>query len=135
MALDTGQFAFHFHKPLTRHELAEKSAKWNPICYDSQVAVPLQACKKREEVVLSTNHKSNGHKPNGNGASTYKPISSVWEGTDGDLLEAMFNFYAVIPPEPILDATYNAGRFWKASSRRVVSMNIDPCAPSERLCS
>ena len=25
----------------------------------------------------------------------------------------MFDFYAVIPPEPVLDATYNAGRFWK----------------------
>ena len=63
---------------------------------------------------------------NGNGASTYKPISSVWEGSDGDLLEAMFKFYATIPPEPILDATYNAGRFWKGSTRRIVSMDIDP---------
>lgn len=42
--------------------------------------------------------------------SAYEPISSVWEGSDGDLLEAMFKFYAVTPPEPILDATYNAGR-------------------------
>jgi hypothetical protein len=50
----------------------------------------------------------------------------VWEGSDGDLLEAMFRFYATIPPEPILDATYNAGRFWKGSRRRVVSMDIDP---------
>jgi hypothetical protein len=40
------------------------------------------------------------HKSNGNGQSTYEPISSVWEGTDGDLLEAMFKFYATIPPEP-----------------------------------
>jgi len=58
--------------------------------------------------------------------STYEPISSVWEGSDGDLLEAMFNFYATIPPEPILDSTYNAGRFWKGSKRHVVSMDIDP---------
>ncbi|HEV2380977.1 MAG TPA: hypothetical protein VG206_14445 [Terriglobia bacterium] len=63
---------------------------------------------------------------NGNGASSYQPISSVWQGSDGDLLEAMFRFYATIPPEPILDATYNAGRFWKDSQRRVVSMDIDP---------
>src|SRR3990172_4924669 len=62
----------------------------------------------------------------GNGASSYEPLSSVWEGSDGDLLEAMFKFYATIPPEPILDATYNAGRFWKDSNRRVVSMDIDP---------
>ena len=56
----------------------------------------------------------------------YEPLSSIWEGSDGDLLEAMFKFYATIPPEPILDATYNAGRFWKGSKRRVVSMDIDP---------
>jgi hypothetical protein len=61
-----------------------------------------------------------------NGISTYVPLSSVWEGSDGDLLEAMFSFYAAIPPEPILDATYNAGRFWKGSRRHVVSMDIDP---------
>src|SRR6516225_12441296 len=53
--------------------------------------------------------------------STYKPISSVWEGTDGELLEAMFSFYASIDPEPILDSTYNAGRFWKGSRRCVIS--------------
>ena len=56
----------------------------------------------------------------------YEPLSSVWEGSDGELLETMFAFYATIPPEPILDATYNAGRFWKGSTRRVVSMDIDP---------
>lgn len=61
-----------------------------------------------------------------NGASSYKPLSSVWEGSDGELIESMLNFYPVIPPEPILDATYNAGRFWKGSTRKVVSMDIDP---------
>lgn len=63
--------------------------------------------------------------PRGAKPSTYRPISSVWEGHDGALLEAMFKFYPTIPPEPILDATYNAGRFWKGSSRNVVSMDID----------
>src|SRR6202035_555769 len=58
--------------------------------------------------------------------STYEPISSVWERSDSELLEAMFGFYASIDPEPILDATYNAGRFWKDSRRKVVSMDIDP---------
>src|SRR5215471_18018695 len=61
-----------------------------------------------------------------NGSTSYEPISSVWEHSDGELLEAMFAFYAVISPEPILDATYNAGRFWRGSTRRVVSMDIDP---------
>lgn len=57
---------------------------------------------------------------------TYSPISSVWEGSDGELLELMLGFYPSIPPEPILDSTYNRGRFWKASTRRVISMDIDP---------
>jgi hypothetical protein len=61
-----------------------------------------------------------------NEASGYEPLSSIWEGSDGHLLEAMLQFYATIPPEPILDATYNAGRFWKNSDWRVVSMDIDP---------
>lgn len=60
-----------------------------------------------------------------NNTSSYDPISSVWEGNDRDLLEEMFRFYAAIPPEPILDATYNAGRFWKNSTRDVISMDID----------
>jgi hypothetical protein len=58
--------------------------------------------------------------------STYVPLSSVWEGTDRELLEAIFSFYPTIPLEPILDATYNAGRIWRGSKRDVVSMDIDP---------
>ena len=30
----------------------------------------------------------------------------------GGLIEEMLEFYSVISPDPILDATYNAGRFW-----------------------
>lgn len=56
----------------------------------------------------------------------YQPLSSVWEGNDGELLERLLTFYPSIPPEPILDATYNAGRFWRGSTREVVSMDIDP---------
>src|SRR5205809_909141 len=65
---------------------------------------------------------------NGNGEDriTYRPLSSIWESSDGELLEAIFQFYPSIPPEPILDATYNAGRFWRDSKREVVSMDIDP---------
>jgi hypothetical protein len=61
-----------------------------------------------------------------NGAARYQPLSSVWEGSDGELLEAMLSFYPCINPEPILDATYNTGRLWKGSSRDVWSMDIDP---------
>jgi hypothetical protein len=42
------------------------------------------------------------------------------------LIEAMLGFYASIAPEPILDATFNAGRFWEGSKRQVISMDIDP---------
>ncbi len=41
-------------------------------------------------------------------------------------LDVMLDFYPVITPDLILDATYNAGRFWKGSVRPVVSMDIDP---------
>jgi hypothetical protein len=58
--------------------------------------------------------------------TTYAPISSVWEGTDADLMESIFKFYPNIPVEPILDSTYNAGRMWKGSKRKVVSMDINP---------
>jgi len=44
-----------------------------------------------------------------NGASSYEPLSSVWEGSDVAFLEAMLEFYPTIPPEPILDSTYNTG--------------------------
>jgi hypothetical protein len=56
----------------------------------------------------------------------YKPLSSVWEGDDAELIEAMLQFYPTIKPEPILDSTYNSGRFWKGSKRNVWSMDIDP---------
>ena len=75
--------------------------------------------------VPESNRKESPQQGSGTGAQ-YSPISSVWEGSDGELLEQMLRFYASIPPEPILDSTYNTGRFWKNSSRRVVSMDMDP---------
>ncbi len=61
-------------------------------------------------------------------AETYRPLSSVWEGSDGELLDAMLDFYPSIDPDPILDATYNTGRIWRGSTRAesIVSMDIDP---------
>lgn len=60
-------------------------------------------------------------------SSSYQPLSSVWEGTDGGLLDAMLEFYPSIDPTPILDATYNTGRMWRGSKfiKNVVSMDID----------
>ncbi len=58
---------------------------------------------------------------------TYQPLSSVWEGADGPLLDKILEFYAAIPPAPILDATFNRGRIWKGSTvTGVVSMDLDP---------
>ena len=58
----------------------------------------------------------------------YAALSSVWERSDGELLDAMLAFYPAIDPHPILDATYNTGRIWRGSAwaERVVSMDIDP---------
>lgn len=54
------------------------------------------------------------------------PLTSVWEGNDGQLIETILQFYPTIEVHPILDSTYNAGRMWKGSKRQVVSMDIDP---------
>ena len=59
-------------------------------------------------------------------SGAYQALSSVWTGNDHQLLEQMLAFYPVIETEPILDATYNAGRFWRQSNRSVTSMDIDP---------
>ncbi len=116
------QYSFGlFPNPLRGVGLAAESSEGNLFCNDPQGCAPAPEHVTKEKMTSPSHHKSNG-----SGASTYEPISSVWEGADGDLLEAMFKFYATIPPEPILDATYNAGRFWKGSKRRVVSMDIDP---------
>lgn len=37
----------------------------------------------------------------------------------------MLQFYPSIKPDPILDSTFNAGWFWKGSTRKIVSMDID----------
>ena len=68
----------------------------------------------------------NGHHVVQGMTEGYKAISSVWERSDGELIEAMLAFYPTITPAPILDATYNGGRFWRNSTRKVVSMDIDP---------
>ena len=59
------------------------------------------------------------------GVEKYEPLPSVWEGADGELLERMLQFYPKHPPERILDATVNKGRFWQGSTRPVLGMDID----------
>jgi SAM-dependent methyltransferase len=58
--------------------------------------------------------------------STYAPLPSVWFGDDAELLEQMLCFYPKKKPRDILDATINAGRFWRGSTRKIVGMDIDP---------
>jgi SAM-dependent methyltransferase len=58
--------------------------------------------------------------------SAYDPLPSVWEGTDAELIERMLDFYPRHVPAAILDATVNAGRFWRGSKRPVTGLDIDP---------
>src|SRR5574341_1112111 len=56
--------------------------------------------------------------------SPYRPLPSVWDGDDSELLERLLAFYPRREPKRILDATVNGGRFWKGSTRQVVGMDI-----------
>lgn len=54
-----------------------------------------------------------------------RPLPSVWEGEDSELLEQMFDFYPRREPERILDATINEARFWRGSKRIVAGLDIN----------
>jgi SAM-dependent methyltransferase len=56
----------------------------------------------------------------------YRRPPSVWHGDDTELLELMLDFYPRTPPQRILDATVNRGRFWRGSQRPVIGLDIDP---------
>jgi hypothetical protein len=56
----------------------------------------------------------------------YRLLPSVWQGEDAELLELMLDFYPHTPPQRILDATVNAGRFWRGSQRSVLGLDINP---------
>ena len=64
----------------------------------------------------------NGAHPIGEG---YKPLPSIWNGKDADLLDRMLKFYPRKRPRRILDATMNAGRFWRGSKRRIIGLDLD----------
>jgi hypothetical protein len=57
--------------------------------------------------------------------ATYQALPSVWTGTDAALLERMLAFYSRRAPGQILDATVNAGRFWRDTGRRVIGLDRD----------
>ena len=58
--------------------------------------------------------------------TTYRTFASVWTGDDAGLLEQMLSFYPRKTPALILDATVNAGRFWRGSARSVIGLDLDP---------
>jgi hypothetical protein len=55
----------------------------------------------------------------------YRPLGSVWDGEDADLIEEMLSRYPRKPPKRILDATVNGGRFWRGSKRAVTGLDIE----------
>ena len=82
-----------------------------------------QLSQGRTAELFSESHSRNGI----SNETGYAPLSSVWEGSDGELLDAMLAFYPSIDPNPLLDATYNTGRIWRGSKqKKIVSMDIDP---------
>lgn len=66
------------------------------------------------------------HSPDRGSVARYEPLPSVWEGEDGELLEAMLSFYPKQPPLHIVDVTMNVGRFWRGTSRSVIGLDIEP---------
>lgn len=54
----------------------------------------------------------------------YKPLPSVWDGEDAELIERMLTFYPHKRPKQILDATVNGGRFWRGTKRKIVGLDI-----------
>ena len=46
--------------------------------------------------------------PTGPAPATYKPLTSIWDGTDAEILELMLDFYLRRRPKQILDATVNS---------------------------
>jgi DNA modification methylase len=55
----------------------------------------------------------------------YRPLGSVWDGEDAELIEEMLSRYPRKPPKRILDATVNGGRFWRGSKRAVTGLDIE----------
>ena len=57
------------------------------------IMIPKMSAHAGQAVALAPEPPS----PNGT-ALLYKPISSVWEGSDSGLIEVMLNFYPTVPP-------------------------------------
>ncbi len=63
--------------------------------------------------------------PDGDEDVRYDALPSIWEEDDSKLLEKMLDFYPSSPPELILDATVNEGRFWRGINRPVIGLDLD----------
>ncbi|MGH9660323.1 MAG: hypothetical protein ACRD96_17370 [Bryobacteraceae bacterium] len=62
--------------------------------------------------------------PDKNPSAQYKPLPSVWENEDAELIERMIDFYPHEAPKQILDATVNGGRFWRGTKRKIIGLDI-----------
>ncbi|MCA1961458.1 MAG: class I SAM-dependent methyltransferase [Desulfomonile sp.] len=95
----------------------KQTSLWEESCYS-----PMEIEKARDTAM-----RCYAGNPNRGGvaAASYKPLSSVWDGEDNELIEKMLNFYPKRPPRRILDATVNRGRFWIGSDRWVIGLDIN----------
>ncbi|MDM8007403.1 MAG: hypothetical protein QUV05_14785 [Phycisphaerae bacterium] len=57
--------------------------------------------------------------------SGYRPLPSIWEGDDAELIQRMVTFYPRRTPRLILDATVNTGRFWRNSGLPVIGIDLE----------
>jgi hypothetical protein len=67
----------------------------------------------------------NSMEERGSRTGDYEPLASVWFGDDATLLERLLTSYPRGRPKRILDATINAGRFWKGSKRPVTGLDFE----------
>src|SRR5437867_2023849 len=72
----------------------------------------------------SPSDQKDGKKPRQVVSPKYKPLPSVWDGEDAELLERLLSFYPRKRPRQILDATVNGGRFWKGTNRKVIGLDL-----------
>ena len=59
-------------------------------------------------------------------APSYRPLPSVWDGDDSELLDRMLRFYPHKLPERVLDATANERRFWRGKGWPVIALDLNP---------
>ncbi len=89
----------------------------------SMPVIPMARMIRRAKSPAPVAKRNGGpSRPSGHG---YKPIASIWDGEDADLIDRMLRFYPRRRPRRVLDATINLGRFWRGSKRRPIGLDLD----------